>query len=88
MIGGRVDGAGTSVGGHMVAQDQRHLLVIHRMMQIQFFQRGAWHSRQYLIVLNTPTRHDAIHHVRGEDHTLPSMSGIGLYQGIFQLSVQ
>src|SRR5690554_2675960 len=81
-----VDGAGTGVQGYMITQQHRHLLVVHRVVQQLVFQGRTGHVGQHLVVFHAPARHDALHHVGGQDHALGAVAHIYLYQCVFDIS--
>ena len=85
VVGCGVHGTGTGVQGDVVAQQHRHLLVVHRVVQQLVFQGGTGHVGQHLIIFHAPAGHDALHHIGGQDHALRAVAGIQLHQGVFQI---
>src|SRR5690554_4762464 len=81
-----VDGASTGVQGDVVAQQHRHLLVVHRVVQQLVFQGRTGHVGQHFVVFHAPASHDALHHVGGQDHALGAVAHIYLYQCVFDIS--
>src|SRR5690606_27649007 len=69
-----VYGTGTSVQGDVIAQQHRHLLVVHRVVQQLVFQGRTGHVGQHLVVFHAPASHDALHHVGGQDHALAAVA--------------
>ena len=67
---------GTGVQGNVVTQQHRHLLVVHRMLQQLVFQCGTGDVGQHFVVFHTPASHDALHHVRGQNHSLSAVADI------------
>src|SRR5690554_7064678 len=78
VVGCGVHGTGTGVQGDVVAQQHRHLLVVHRMVQQLVFQGGTGHVGQHFVVFHAPASHDALHHVGGQDHALGAVAHIYL----------
>src|SRR5690554_1549956 len=54
---------GTGVQGDVVAQQHRHLLVVHRVVQQLVFQGRTGHVGQHLVVFHAPASHDALHQI-------------------------
>src|SRR5690554_1619238 len=81
-----VNGTGTGVQGYMITQQHRHLLVVHRVVQQLVFQGRTGHVGQHFVVFHAPARHDALHHVGGQDHALGAVAHIYLYQCVFDIS--
>src|SRR5690554_763815 len=85
MVRRGVYGTGTGVQGYMITQQHRHLLVVHRVVQQLVFQGRTGHVGQHLVVFHAPARHDALHHVGGQDHALGAVAHIYLYQCVFDI---
>src|SRR5690606_14671064 len=81
-----VYGTGTSVQGYVIAQQHRHLLVVHRVVQQLVFQGRTGHVGQHFVVFHAPASHDALHHVGGRDDALGAVAHIDLYQCVFDIS--
>ena len=55
------------------------------MVQQLVFQGRTGHVGQHFVVFHAPARHDALHHVRGQDHALGAVAHIDLYQCVFDI---
>ena len=80
--------AGTGIGGHVITQDHRHLLVVDRVLENQILKSRASTGCQHFVALNLPAGHDAIDHVGSQDHPLRAVPDIGLYQCIVQIGIK
>ena len=66
VVGCGVHRAGTCFGRDMIAQNERHLLVDKRMLQLLQFQVTSLSRPQHLKRACTVARHDVFHHVSSQ----------------------
>ena len=83
-----MDGAGTGIERHMLADDDRHLAVIEWMTEPEPLEINPASIAQHPIVLDAPAIHGVLEQTLGDDQTLPALRRVGLDDDVFQFGIE